>query len=285
MKSGGLNRRGFLRSTTAAGLGAIVSSNAANGEAAKWSGGTERPKLPLPPGTVDCHHHIFDARYPAAPKATLRPADALIADYRGLQGRIGIARHVIVQPSTYGTDNSLLLDALKEFGASARGIVVVKDDIAEADLRSMHHLGVRGARFNLAFPAGAPIEMMPPFAKRIATFGWHIEVVAGADRIVAHADILSDLSVPVVFDHMGLIADLSHPAFGVVAKLLEKGKAWAKLSGAYVFSKVGPPSYSDEQRSRKAFPSSHRSGSYGAPTGRTRRHPKSRSPTTHFWLT
>jgi hypothetical protein len=59
-----------------------------------------------------------------------------------------------VQPSTYGTDNRLVLDSLKEFGASARAIVVVKDDIADADLNSMHDLGVRGVRFNLSYPAG-----------------------------------------------------------------------------------------------------------------------------------
>lgn len=250
MNSRALNRRGFLRSMTAVGLGALAPANA---QATKWSSGTARPKLPLPPGTVDCHHHIFDARYPAAPEATLRPADASVADYRGLQNRVGIARHVIVQPSTYGTDNSLVLDALKEFGASARGIVVIKEDITDADLKSMHDLGVRGVRFNLAFPAGAPIEMMPPLAKRIAALGWHIEVVAGADRIVTHADILSNLPVPVVFDHMGLIGAPSHPAFGVVAKLLEKGTGWAKLSGAYVFSKVGPPTYSDAAEIAKSY--------------------------------
>jgi predicted TIM-barrel fold metal-dependent hydrolase len=249
----GLNRRRFIRSMAATGLGAVMAANAAKGQQVKWSGGVERPKLPLPQGTVDCHHHIFDARYPVDPKATLCPADALIADYRDLQNRIGIARHVIVQPSTYGTDNKLVLDALKEFGASARAIVVVKDDTADADLKSMHNLGVRGVRFNLSFPAGAPIEMMRPLAKRIATFGWHIEVVAGADRIVTYADILSEVSVPVVFDHMGLIASPSHPAFGVVAKLLEQGKAWAKLSGAYVFSKIGPPTYSDAAEIAKGY--------------------------------
>jgi len=160
-----------------------------------------------------------------------------------------------VQPSTYGTDNRLVLDALKEFGTAARAIVVVKDDIADADLKSMQDLGVRGVRFNLSYPAGAPIEMMRLLAKRIATFGWHVQVVAGAERIVAHADILSNLPVPVVFDHMGQIPGpgVSHPAFGIIAKLLERGKAWVKLSGAYTFSKVGPPTYSDAADVAKGY--------------------------------
>src|SRR6516165_3702691 len=142
------NRRELLKTISAgAATGFLVGGgHHAAAQQIKWSEGTEPPKLKAPPNACDCHHHIFDARYPVDPKATLRPADALIADYRDLQNRIGIARHVIVQPSTYGTDNRLVLDALKVFGTSARAIVVVKDDIADADLKSMHDLGVRGVR-------------------------------------------------------------------------------------------------------------------------------------------
>jgi predicted TIM-barrel fold metal-dependent hydrolase len=55
----------------------------------KWSSGTEAPKLKAPANATDCHHHIYDAKYPVDPKATLRPADALVEDYRALQKRIG----------------------------------------------------------------------------------------------------------------------------------------------------------------------------------------------------
>ncbi|MGV7213741.1 amidohydrolase family protein [Bradyrhizobium sp. UFLA05-112] len=253
MTRASLSRREIVRTMAAASVGASLSPVAAAARQVKWSGGTERPKIPLPPGAVDCHHHIYDARYPADPKASLRPADALISDYRDLQARVGIARHVIVQPSTYGTDNRLVLESLKEFGASARGIVVVKDDIANADLKSMHDLGVRGVRFNLSYPAGAPVEMMQPLAGRTAAWGWHVQVVAGAERIVTYADLLRNLPVPVVFDHMGQLPSVSHPAFSVIAKLLEQSKAWVKLSGAYTFSKVGPPTYSDAAEIAKGF--------------------------------
>jgi len=47
----------------------------------KWSEGTEAPKLQAPANACDCHHHIYDARYPVDPKAVLRPADALVEDY------------------------------------------------------------------------------------------------------------------------------------------------------------------------------------------------------------
>ncbi|HEX3180728.1 MAG TPA: hypothetical protein VHR44_05655 [Beijerinckiaceae bacterium] len=32
-----------------------------------WSSGTERPSIAVPPNATDCHHHIYDARFPAAP--------------------------------------------------------------------------------------------------------------------------------------------------------------------------------------------------------------------------
>ena len=67
----------------------------------KWSAGNAAPRLKVPPDTIDCHHHIYDARYPMIPNAVLQPPDALVADYRMLQKRSGIRRHVVVQPSTY----------------------------------------------------------------------------------------------------------------------------------------------------------------------------------------
>jgi D-galactarolactone isomerase len=69
--------------------------------------------------------HIYDSRFPAAPNATLRPPDALVADYRLLQKRIGTTRNVIVTPSTYGTDNRVTLEAIGQIGATARGVAVV----------------------------------------------------------------------------------------------------------------------------------------------------------------
>jgi predicted TIM-barrel fold metal-dependent hydrolase len=248
-------RRAIIRSMASVGLGAMLTPLQATAQQVKWSTGVNRPKVPLPPGAVDCHHHIYDARYPADPKASLHPADASISDYRDLQKRIGIARHVIVQPSTYGTNNGLVLDALKEFGSAARAIVVVTDQISVSELKSMHDAGVRGVRFNLLYPGGVPVEMMRPLAKRIAEFGWHVQVVAGAERIVTYADLLGDLPVPVVFDHMGQISNpgISRPAFAIVTKLLDQGKAWVKLSGPYTFSKVGPPTYSDAAELAKAY--------------------------------
>jgi len=65
------------------------------------------PGLKAPVGTCDTHMHIYDALYPTAPTAAFTPPDALVADYLKVRARLGIARTVVVQPSTYGTDKPL----------------------------------------------------------------------------------------------------------------------------------------------------------------------------------
>ena len=116
----------------------------------KWSTGTEPPKLKAPANSCDCHHHIYDAKYPVDPRSVLRPGDALVVDYRAFQQRIGTSRNVVVTPSTYGTDNRVTLDAVVAFGPTARAVVVVDDTVTDAELKRMHGLGARGIRFNLA---------------------------------------------------------------------------------------------------------------------------------------
>ena len=232
-------------SGAAVSLGALRSAEA---QAVKWSSGTERPKTKAPRLATDCHHHIYDARFPADPKATLRPGDATVADYRALQARIGTSRNVVVQPSTYGIDNRLLVDALHQFGKRARGVAVVNADVTDAELKKLNHAGVRGIRFNLAQQGATTVEMVEPLAKRIAPMGWHIQVNAPATTILAAQDIWGRVPCQVVFDHLAHVPEpdgIQHPVFGMVSGLLQQRKAWVKLSGAYADTKVGPPSYAD----------------------------------------
>src|SRR5882724_9466522 len=111
MSRQGWNRRDVLKLVSTAMLAAHARPAAA--QMVKWSAGTEEPKLKAPANATDCHHHVYNAKYPVDPTATLRPADALVDDYRALQKRIGTTRNVLVQPSTYGIDNRAHLDALE----------------------------------------------------------------------------------------------------------------------------------------------------------------------------
>ena len=82
------------------------------------------PQLKAPPGACDTHMHIYEARYPFAPTAAIKPAPAPLLAYRKIQAQLGLERVVVVQPSGYGFDNGCTLDAVAALGANARCVVV-----------------------------------------------------------------------------------------------------------------------------------------------------------------
>jgi D-galactarolactone isomerase len=221
-----------------------------------WSSGTAPPKLKPPRNACDCHMHIYDSRFPVASTAKLRPGDATVDDYRLLQKRIGTTRNVVVTPSTYGTDNACTLDAMAKLGASARGVAVVDTSVTDTELKRLNDLGVRGIRFNLVQSGATTIEMLEPLSKRVNDLGWHVQIHMLGDAIVENADLLQRLPSPIVFDHLARIpqpAGIDHPSFALVLKLLDHGRAWVKLSGAYIETRTGPPAYADVSKVARAY--------------------------------
>jgi predicted TIM-barrel fold metal-dependent hydrolase len=226
-------------------------------QAAPWSSGTQAPRFQLPAGATDCHHHIYDSRFPPDPKAGMRPADASVADYKLLQRRLGTSRNVVVHPSTYGVDNRALMDALQKFGQrSTRGIAVVNTSVSDSELQQLHDAGVRGIRFNLRQKSATTWEMLEPLAQRVARLNWHVQVNVSAEDIVAARDVWQRLPSQIVFDHLAHMRQpegIADPAFSVVAELLRQGKAWVKLSGIYIDSKMGHPTYADTSAVARAY--------------------------------
>ncbi|WP_424134128.1 amidohydrolase family protein [Roseomonas chloroacetimidivorans] len=216
----------------------------------KYSAGTEPPRTPAPPLATDCHHHVYDARFPADPRTQLRPPDASTEDYRALARRIGTQRSVLVTPSTYGTDNRLHLQAMQELGPErTRMVAVVDTSVTDEDLRRMNDAGVRGIRFNLVQAGVTTLDMLEPLAARIAPMGWHCQIHMLGDQIAQNEAIFARLPTAVVFDHLGRVPmdrGIEHPGYVAVRRLLDRGKAWVKLSGAYMDTKVGAAGrYSD----------------------------------------
>ena len=218
------------------------------------SSGTEPPRLKAPAYSADCHIHIYDPRF-QPPVA--KPSNATVQDYRLLQRRIGVSRVVIVTPRNYATDNSVTLDAIRQLGPNARGVAVIRPSITDAELSSLDEAGVRGIRFTVAPPdAVVSIDMIEPLAKRIADFGWHVQLNMAAQEIVDNADMLMRLPTRIVIDHMGklpLPAGIDHPAYRVIRRLIDQGKTWVKVSGAYLNTRIGPPTYADATTIAKAY--------------------------------
>ncbi|MFZ0601567.1 MAG: amidohydrolase family protein [Roseiarcus sp.] len=252
-----LARRGFLK---AMGATIIVASGldatAGQAQTVPWSSGTEAPKLKAPPNACDCHMHIYNSRFPVAPNAKLRPPDATVDAYRLFQKRIGTTRNVVVTPSTYGTDNSCTLDAMAKLGPTARGVAVVDTSVTDTELKRLNGLGIRGIRFNLVQSGATTIDMLEPLSKRVNDLGWHVQIHMLSKQIVEAADLLQRLPSPIVFDHMARMSEpvgVNDPAFALVMRWLDGGRTWVKLSGAYVDTKVGPPSYADVSKVARAY--------------------------------
>ena len=233
----------------------MAASDTGSSQAVPNSSGTAPPKLGAPAGAADCHIHIYDPRfYPPVEK----PGNATVEDYRLLQKRIGLSRVVIVTPRNYATDNRVTLDAIARLGpANARGVAVVRPEVTAAHLRALHDGGIRGIRFTVGQPATAvvTVEMIEPLASRVAELGWHVQLNMESDQIAENARLLQRLPTQIVFDHMGKLglAGLEHPAFDVIRGLLDQGRAWVKISGAYLNTRVGPPTYADATRAAQAF--------------------------------
>lgn len=242
-----IGRRGFLNIGVAALIALPAGGAAASDETVPNSTGTERPKLKAPANAADCHMHIYDpARFPLVPSPRVAPANAALAQYRLLQKRIGTTRVVIVTPRNYATRNEATIAAIREIGDGARGVAVLHPDVTDAELNRLDAAGIRGIRFSLGDPASAIVtpDMIEPLAKRIAPHNWHIQFNMSGDQIIALSDVLQRLPVQMVFDHLGsppLPPGVSHPSHQLIRRLLDANRAWVKLSGAYLNSRIGPP--------------------------------------------
>ncbi len=223
------------------------------------STGTSMPRYRAPANACDSHVHIYDERFAFAWPDLRAVSNASVAEYRKIQERLGTTRTVVVQPAAYGTDNAVTLDALRQLGRDrARGVAVVHPSVKQAKLRTMHEAGVRGLRFTQYEPRTAvtTAEMIEPLAKRVRELGWHVQLHLRGDQIVAMAEMIERLPCTIVFDHMARLPQpqgLRHPALAIVKRLLDAGRTWVKISGAYLDSRTGSPTYSDLRPVAKAL--------------------------------
>jgi predicted TIM-barrel fold metal-dependent hydrolase len=192
----------------------------------------------------DSHIHVVGdpGRYPLLPTRPYTPGVAEIGTVRRLGAPLGISRFVVVQPSFYGTDNTLLLEALRALGGRGRGVAVLDPATASRGLLEEFAAGgVRGLRLNLySTPDGRQArEFEGSFsaaADLAQSAGWHVQVIAPMAVLASVAGVLARSPVPVVIDHYGLPGAASTPdgAEGrAVLGLLRSPHVWMKLSAPY----------------------------------------------------
>ncbi len=183
------------------------------------------------------------ARYPYYAKRIYTPVDSLLPDYQHMLATLGVERAVLVQGSIYGTDNTVLLEALKTGGRRFRGVAVVAPDIGERELHDLHEAGIRGVRANIVDTKEnkgvLPLETLLPLARRIRPLGWHVEFLLHVDEFPDLDRRLEDFPVDVSFGHLGYMRTdkpMTTPGFQALLRVMKSGKAWVKLTGPYRIS-------------------------------------------------
>ncbi len=163
----------------------------------------------------DCHVHVFDDAAPVRPGHYL-PAHRPLGEIERLARGHGIGHLVLVQPSVYGTDNSVMLRALEAGGGRHRGIAVLDPTVPDAELDRL--------------------------APRLRSRGWHVQWYARATDLPQLVTWQARTGLRFVLDHLaGLDATLpdSDPAWAP-AQALAEGGAWIKLSGWYRLGATEP---------------------------------------------
>jgi predicted TIM-barrel fold metal-dependent hydrolase len=185
----------------------------------------------------DCHAHVFGPyeRFPLAADRSYTPPEAPQEAYLALLDRLRLAHGVLVHPSAYGEDFSLLFDALAAH-RRLRGVVVVRPHYSHVgDLRAR---GVRGARFSHRSGAGgnfagsASFDDLRSMAAALADANLHAELWTDTRALPDIAAQVRKLPVALVIDHMGgfdVDAGVDDPGFRTLLSLLESGRVWVKL--------------------------------------------------------
>lgn len=197
-----------------------------------------KPSWKMPAGACDTHAHVVGdgVKYPFVATRGYTAPEATEQQYIAMLDGIGCDRGVLVQVSIHGTDNSLMVEALKHHPKRLRGVAVCNPDVSDKELQALHDVGVRGLRINVTVGGGVGFDVMDRLAERIKPMGWHLQFLINPEGLMEVESRLLKMKLPIVIDHIAGIphaGGVGHPAFTSLLNLVKAGNTWVKLSGAY----------------------------------------------------
>ena len=199
-----------------------------------------KPRFGVPSKSCDTHFHVFEKRFPHVAEPLYSFPDATLKQYLRVAEWLGIERMVLVQPTYYGTDNSLLVQTLKKVGPRCRGVVRIEEDISDRALDNYHEVGVRAIRLDLFARASLPTEDLIAYVRRMAfrarPRGWHIQFYTPGTIVRELLPFLAEFDSTFVIDHMGYMKEsdgLTQADFDHLVGILAGGNCYIKLSGPY----------------------------------------------------
>jgi len=199
------------------------------------------PGRTLEPGATDCHFHVFRPGAPLALQRSYTPNMVQIEDWLDLANAAGVSRGVLVQPSVYAFDNTVLLEALQAAPDRLRGIVVLPPDVTMPELERLHRQGVRGVRCNTRNLGGLGFDAVGTLAPKIAALGWTLQFQVRPEQLAALVSLVPALDLSVVIDHLGFVDPRDGDgAVRQLQALLDTGSCYAKISAPYRLSRAAP---------------------------------------------
>ena len=202
-------------------------------------------RFTVPRGAVDTHAHVIGLPpdYPFMPGRSYTPPEATARDYIAMLDATGMTYGVLTQVSVHGTDNRLMVDALRAHRRRLRGIAVIPLDCPETEREALKDAGVVGLRINVLYGGGIGFEQVESYASLCREMGWHLQFLVDARQLPELAPRLSKLPVQFLIDHMGhfpTTCGIEDEGFKTLVSLVRDG-AWVRLSGAYRNTVEGPP--------------------------------------------
>lgn len=210
----------------------------------------------MPSHSWDSHMHVTDPNYPESPTAEYTPGLHNLSNALSFESTIGIHNIVLIQPSIYGNDNTLLLSALRKLGSKhGRGVVGFDaNSTSFKTLQQWHQMGVRGVRLNLKssdvkLTASELQQQVTSYAKAIKPLNWVLELYLGMEDMPKLEPIAAQLGVRLSIAHFGAptlpsVENRTLPldpytltGFQSLVNLLKSGSTYLKFSGAYRFDK------------------------------------------------
>ena len=206
-----------------------------------------KPSFTLPPGAADCHAHVFGerAKYGYAENRLYTPPQGvLLKEYLAMLDAIGFTRGVMVHKGVHGTDNSVIVDALRQTNGRLRAVALLREDVTDKVLEALDQAGVRGFRANLVAKIGVQFEAARKLAARVAPLGWHAQFLMDVENFPDLDRIADAYPCEMVIDHMGrpeVAKGVNAPGFQALVRALKNGRAWSKLSAPYRTSRAAIP--------------------------------------------
>jgi len=207
-----------------------------------------KPRLALPRGACDTHFHVFGPakKFPFAEGRAYTPADAPKESLFAMHKLMGLERGVMVQSAAHGFDNSAGAHLIASRRDAYVGVALLPASASPKELKSLNDQGFRGVRFHYMehLGAGASIDEVIVFAKRLADVGWHLQIHCEGSRIGELAPALKRSPVPVIIDHMGRIdasQGLNQKPFNELMQLMKSKNIWVKVSGCERISRQSSP--------------------------------------------